>query len=225
MNLKMRIHKEGKKILLGASAVLLGTHFILAKHAAVSYWNYVFFATVSTLFYAWLVCFFRDPRRVISLREASVLAPADGKIVAIEQVYEEEYLQDSRMQVSIFMSPFNVHVNRNPISGIVKFFKYHPGKYLLAWHPKSSTKNERTTIVVQHAQGEQVLFRQIAGFLARRIKSYLREGEHVRQGNEFGFIKFGSRVDVFLPLNAQLKVSLGDKVKGGVSLLAELPLQ
>jgi phosphatidylserine decarboxylase len=218
----MRIHKEGKNILLGAFIVLLSTHFILAKYCTIAYWHYAFFTTISTLFYAWLLCFFRDPRRVSSLREACVLAPADGTIVAIQKVYEEEYLQDSRIQVSVFMSPFNVHVNRNPISGIVKFFKYHPGKYLVAWHPKSSTKNERTTIVVQHAQGEQVLFRQIAGFLARRIKSYLREGEHVRQGSEFGFIKFGSRVDVFLPLNAQIKVSLGDKVKGGVSLLAEL---
>jgi phosphatidylserine decarboxylase len=219
----MRIHKEGKRILFSASIILLSMHLLFAKHSAtISYQVYALFATMSTLCYAWLVWFFRDPRRVISLREACVLAPADGTIVAIEQVYEAEYLQDSRMQVSIFMSPFNVHVNRNPISGIVKFFKYHPGKYLVAWHPKSSTKNERTTIVVQHAQGEQVLFRQIAGFLARRIKYYLREGEHVHQGNEFGFIKFGSRVDVFLPLNAQIKVSLGDKVKGGISLLAEL---
>jgi phosphatidylserine decarboxylase len=221
----MRIHKEGRSILLSASVILLGAYFVLAKQGTMSHRSYVFFMTISALFYAWLIYFFRDPRRVISLQEACVLAPADGTIVVIQKVYEDEYLKDSRMQVSIFMSPFNVHVNRNPISGIVKFFKYHPGKYLLAWHPKSSTKNERTTIVVQHTQGAQILFRQIAGFLARRIKSYLREGEHVRQGNEFGFIKFGSRVDVFLPLNTQLKVSLGDKVKGGISLLAELPLQ
>jgi phosphatidylserine decarboxylase len=218
----MRIHREGKNILLVASVFFLGTNLILAKRCAMMHQNYALFAAMSTLLYAWLVYFFRDPRRVISQQDAGVLAPADGKIIAIQKVYEDEYLQDDRIQVSIFMSPFNVHVNRNPISGIVKFFKYHPGKYLVAWHPKSSTKNERTTIVVEHARGAQVLFRQIAGFLARRIKSYLQEGEQVHQGSEFGFIKFGSRVDVFLPLNAQIKVSLGEKVKGGVSLLAEL---
>ena len=184
--------------------------------------NYALFTAISTLFYGWLMYFFRDPHRVIFQQAACVLAPADGKIVAIQKVYENEYLQDNRIQVSVFMSPFNVHVNRNPISGIVKFFKYHSGKYLVAWHPKSSVNNERTTIVVEHAQGVQVLFRQIAGFLARRIKFYLQEGEQVYQGSEFGFIKFGSRVDVFLPLNVKLKVSLGEKVKGGISVLAEL---
>jgi phosphatidylserine decarboxylase len=216
----MRIHKEGKSILLGVFIVLLGIHFILAKYSTMVY--YAIFAIISTLFYAWVVWFFRDPRRIISLREKCVLAPADGTIVDIKEVYEDEYLQDKRIQISVFMSPFNVHVNRNPISGIVKFFKYHPGKYLVAWHPKSSTKNERTTVVVEHEQGVQVLFRQIAGFLARRIRFYLREGEQVQQGSECGFIKFGSRVDVFLPLNTKLKVSVGDKVKGGVSVLAEL---
>jgi len=218
----MRIHKEGKNILLGVSIVLLGTHFILAKYGMMTHRSYVLFTTMSTPCYAWLIYFFRDPRRVISLREKSVLAPADGKIVAIQQVYEDEYLQDSRIQISVFMSPFNVHVNRSPISGMVKFFKYHPGKYLVAWHPKSSTKNERTTIVLENERGTQVLFRQIAGFLARRIKFYPREGEQIQQGSECGFIKFGSRVDVFLPLNAQIKVRLGDKVKGGDSVLSEL---
>jgi phosphatidylserine decarboxylase len=216
----MRIHKEGKSILLGVFIVLLGMHFLLAKYSTMM--HYAIFATISTLFYAWVVWFFRDPRRIISLREGCVLAPADGTIVDIKEVYEDEYLQDKRIQISVFMSPFNVHVNRNPISGIVRFFKYHPGKYLVAWHPKSSTKNERTTVVVEHEQGVQVLFRQIAGFLARRIRFYLREGEQVQQGSECGFIKFGSRVDVFLPLNTKLKVSLGDKVKGGISVLAEL---
>jgi len=218
----MRIHREGKNILLVAFVFLLGTHLILTKRCAIMHRNYALFTAISTLFYGWLMYFFRDPHRVIFQQAACVLAPADGKIVAIQKVYENEYLQDNRIQVSVFMSPFNVHVNRNPISGIVKFFKYHSGKYLVAWHPKSSVKNERTTIVVEHAQGVQVLFRQIAGFLARRIKFYLQEGEQVYQGSEFGFIKFGSRVDVFLPLNVKLKVSLGEKVKGGISVLAEL---
>lgn len=218
----MRIHKEGTIILLIASIVLLGTHIILAKYSTITPLRYVLFTIISTLLYGWIIYFFRDPHRVISLQEQCVLAPADGTIVAIKEVYEDEYLQDNRIQISVFMSPFNVHVNRNPISGIVKFFKYHPGKYLVAWHPKSSTKNERTTVVVAHKKGVQVLFRQIAGFLARRIKVYLREGEQVQQGNEFGFIKFGSRVDVFLPLDAKIEVRLGEKVKGGTSVLAAL---
>lgn len=219
----MRIHREGRKILLVASIFLLSVHLIiLVRHGTMAPWYYAFFTATSTLLYVWLIYFFRNPHRVILQQEAHVLAPADGTIVAIQEVYEDEYLKDSRIQVSVFMSPFNVHVNRNPISGTVKFFKYHPGKYLVAWHPKSSTKNERTTIVVEHAQGAQVLFRQIAGALARRIKSYVREGDRVQQGSECGFIKFGSRVDVFLPLDAKLRVSLGQKVKGGGSVLAEL---
>ena len=218
----MRIHKEGKTILFSASIILLSTHLIFVKHVAVIHRHHTLFTTLSTLFYIFLIYFFRHPHRVIAPQDKWVLAPADGKIVAIQEVYEGEYLQDIRIQISVFMSPFNVHVNRSPISGRVKFFRYHPGKYLVAWHPKSSTKNERTTVVVEHAQGAQVLFRQIAGFLARRIKFYLQEGEHVQQGSECGFIKFGSRVDVFLPLNTKLQVSVGDKVKGGHSVLAEL---
>jgi phosphatidylserine decarboxylase len=218
----MRIHKEGISILLVVLIVLLIVHVIFLKYGTIAHRNYIFFSILSTLLYAFIVYFFRDPVRIVALQEGYVLAPADGTIVAIKEVYEDEYLQDNRIQISVFMSPLNVHVNRNPISGIVKFFKYHPGKYLVAWHPKSSTKNERTTVVVAHKQGVQVLFRQIAGFLARRIKVYLREGEQVQQGNEFGFIKFGSRVDVFLPLDAKIEVSLGEKVKGGTSVLAEL---
>jgi phosphatidylserine decarboxylase len=218
----MRIHREGKNIVLGASIFLLSIHFILVKYSIMTHQHYAFFTAMGALLYAWLIYFFRNPHRAILQREAYVLAPADGTIVAIQDVYEDEYLRDNRIQVSVFMSPFNVHVNRNPISGLVKFFKYHPGKNLVAWHPKSSTKNERTTIVVEHAQGVEILFRQIAGFLARRIKFYVREGDQVQQGSECGFIKFGSRVDVFLPLDAKLRVSIGQKVKGGSSVLAEL---
>lgn len=220
----MRIHKEGISILLTAFIVLLIVHAIFLKYGTIASRHYIFFSILSTLLYAFLVYFFRDPVRIVALQERCVLAPADGKIVAIQQVYEDEYFHDSRIQVSIFMSPLNVHVNSNPISGLVKFFRYHPGKYLVAWHPKSSAKNERTTIVIEHEAGASILFRQIAGFLARRIRFYLQEGEVVQQGSECGFIKFGSRVDVFLPLDAKIKVSLGEKVKGGASILAELEL-
>src|SRR5690606_33133492 len=152
-----------------------------------------------------------------------VLAPADGKVVVIEETEETEYFKARRKQISIFMSPVNVHVNRSPVSGTVSFFKYHPGKYLVAWHPKSSTENERTTVAVRTENGVEVLFRQIAGALARRIKWYVQEGQTIEQGQEFGFIKFGSRVDIFLPLDAVVKVQVGDITKGGRTVIAELP--
>ena len=148
------------------------------------------------------------------------MCPADGKVVVIEETEETEYFHDRRLQVSIFMSPTNVHVNRNPISGIVSYFKYHPGKFLVAWHPKSSTENERTTVVVKKANGVEVLFRQIAGALARRIVWYVKEEQTVTQGDEFGFIKFGSRVDLFLPIGTKVNVQIGDKVVGGKTIIA-----
>lgn len=151
--------------------------------------------------------------------ERLILCPADGKVVVIEETEETEYFHDRRIQVSIFMSPVNVHINRNPVSGIVRFFQYHPGKYLVAWHPKSSTLNERTSIAVRTSNGKEVLFRQIAGAMARRIVWYVKEGMAVEQGAEFGFIKFGSRVDVFLPLDAKVDVKIGDKVSGGLTVL------
>lgn len=166
--------------------------------------------------------FFRNPSRHTVLQEDGVIAPADGKVVIIEKVFEPEYFQGERLQISIFMSPFNVHVNRNPVSGEVAFFKYHPGDYLVAWHPKSSTLNERTTVVVRTPQGHEVLFRQIAGALARRIRWYIGKGDKVRQGEEFGFIKFGSRVDLYLPLNAVPRVQIGQKVRGGETCIAKL---
>jgi phosphatidylserine decarboxylase len=174
--------------------------------------------------------FFRNPSRKIMRNDRHVLSPADGKVVVIEEVFENEYFHDKRLQVSIFMSPLNVHVNRYPVSGKISFYRYHPGKYLVAWHPKSSTENERTTVCLTpnssptgdgNKRGE-VMFRQIAGALARRIVFYGKEGETVEQGKQCGFIKFGSRVDVLLPLNAKIKVKLGDKVTGGVSILAEI---
>lgn len=168
--------------------------------------------------------FFRSPAITIAKDETQVLCPADGKVVVIEEADETEFLKDRRLQISVFMSPINVHINRNPISGVVKYFKYHPGKYLVAWHPKSSTENERTTVVTETSTGIPVLFRQIAGALARRIVWYVKEGDVVEQGDEFGFIKFGSRVDIFLPLGTKINVELGEVVKGGKTVLAELPL-
>src|SRR5690606_10616755 len=164
--------------------------------------------------------FFRSPSRDIQRDEKTMLCPADGKVVVIEETQENEYFKDKRLQVSIFMSPTNVHVNRNPISGIVSYFKYHPGKFLVAWHPKSSTENERTTVVVKKSNEVEVLFRQIAGALARRIVWYVKQGDKVNQGEEFGFIKFGSRVDVFLPIGTKITVNIGEKVVGGKTVIA-----
>jgi phosphatidylserine decarboxylase len=164
--------------------------------------------------------FFRNPKRNTPVNPAHVIAPADGKVVVIEEVEEPEYFKGKRLQVSIFMSPFNVHVNRYPVSGAVKYVKYHPGLYLVAWHPKSSTDNERTTVVVQNESGHEVLFRQIAGALARRIVYYAREGDKATQGSEFGFIKFGSRVDIFLPVGTKVDVQLNQVVRGGESVIA-----
>jgi phosphatidylserine decarboxylase len=166
--------------------------------------------------------FFRNPFRTIKQYDNKIVyAPADGKVVVIEQVVENEYFKDKRIQISIFMSPFNVHVNRNPIGGIVSYYKYHRGKYLVAWHPKSSTENERTTVVIANDKSE-VLFRQIAGAMAKRIISYVREGQMVTQGADMGFIKFGSRVDIFLPLDAKITVTKDQTVKGNQTVLAHL---
>ena len=219
----MTIHKEGRLLLLVLAVLFLALNF------GASYYypqvsllqNIVLIFTV--IFFLIVLQFFRSPKIVTHVNEKLVIAPADGKVVVIEDVFEEEYFNSTRKQVSIFMSPVNVHVNRSPVSGIVKYFKYHAGKYLVAWHPKSSTENERTTIVVDLGNGLEVLVRQIAGALARRIKWYVDEGTQIEQGNEFGFIKFGSRVDVFLPIDAVVKVNIGDKTKGGKTILAELP--
>lgn len=185
------------------------------------YLHYIVWAILVVVF-LWIVKFFRYPERIISPDESQVLSPADGKIVAIEEVFEPEYFKDKRIQVSVFMSPNNVHVNWAPISGIIRFMKYHPGKYLVAWHPKSSTHNERTSVVIENYGGVQILLRQIAGALARRIVCYAHEGNTIRQGDEFGFIKFGSRVDIFLPVNAEIKVKIGDKVAGKQTVIAFL---
>jgi phosphatidylserine decarboxylase len=218
----MTFHKEGYTSL--AITVL----FIFVVNALISFYfpdahvvKWIVYV-LSFLLFITIVQFFRSPILHISKNESQVLCPADGKVVVIEETDEPEFLKDRRIQLSVFMSPVNVHVNRNPISGIVKYFKYHPGKYLVAWHPKSSTENERTTVVTENSEGTQVLFRQIAGALARRIVWYVKEGDVVEQGQQFGFIKFGSRVDIFLPLGTKINVELNQVVKGGRTVLAEL---
>ncbi len=165
--------------------------------------------------------FFRNPTRQFTTGDNFIISPADGKVVVIEETEEPEYFKGKRLQVSVFMSPINVHVNRYPIAGDVVFFKYHPGKFLAAWEPKSSTDNERTTVVVKHSGGKEILFRQIAGALARRIVWYCKEGDKASQCQEMGFIKFGSRVDLYLPLDVKVKVKIGDVVKGSQTVLAE----
>ena len=215
------IHREGWTILIVLLIILIGLNLAISKWLPGGEYNNLFIG-LSLVLYILVLQFFRSPRVISLENENQVIAPADGKVVVIENVLEEEYLHEKRIQISIFMSPLNVHVNRNPVSGIVKYFKYHAGQYLVAWHPKSSEKNERTTMAVELQNGLEILVRQIAGAMARRIKWYIEEGEEVTQGKEFGFIKFGSRVDVFIPLNARVLVKLGDKTKAGKTVLAEL---
>ncbi|WP_460967184.1 phosphatidylserine decarboxylase family protein [Spirosoma migulaei] len=219
----MRLHREGNTIMLTTGLVLLALNllayfYLFSDNPTAT----TLLGVVSLVLFLLVVQFFRIPNRLLTTGDTQVIAPADGKVVVIEETNEDEYFKDRRRQVSIFMSPLNVHVNRNPVSGIVRYFKYFPGKYLVAWHPKSSTENERTTVVIQTANGVEVLLRQIAGAVARRIIWYVKEGQPVKQGDEFGFIKFGSRVDVFLPLDAEIKVNIGDVTKGGVTVIAEL---
>lgn len=218
---RMKIHREGFKILiiwglfLFASCLLLNI-FVYNNDA------FLYGSIISALVLFTLVLqFFRSPTRVLTQGEDAIVSPADGVVVTIEKVMENEYLKKECMLISVFMSPLNVHVNRYAISGEVTYFKYHPGKYLVASHPKSSTENERTTVVVEQNGERKVLMRQIAGYVARRIVSYCKRGDFARQTDEFGFIKFGSRVDVYVPLNAKILVELNQKVKGGVSVLAE----
>ncbi|PQA53747.1 MULTISPECIES: phosphatidylserine decarboxylase family protein [Siphonobacter] len=218
----MTIHREGIATLSLALAILLAINATIAYLFPAQTLTRQVVIVVSIIVYLIILQFFRSPRRKTVQDSKHIIAPADGKVVVIEETVETEYFNGPRRQVSIFMSPINVHVNRSPLSGMVSFFKYHPGKYLVAWHPKSSTENERTTIVVRHESGVEVMFRQIAGALARRICWYVKEGDAVTQGEEFGFIKFGSRVDIFLPLDAKILVKLGDKPVSGQTVIAEL---
>ncbi|NCT74432.1 MAG: phosphatidylserine decarboxylase family protein [Chitinophagaceae bacterium] len=217
----MTIHKEGYPTIAWTAIIvgiinLLSFYFISFDLPLVS--ALISVVTVGLLIF--IISFFRIPRRTLTINENAIIAPADGKVVAIEEVQADEYFTDRRIQVSIFMSPLNVHVNRNPVTGDVVYSQYHKGKYLVAWHPKSSTENERHTVVYRK-NGKEVLTKQIAGALAKRIVNYLSAGQSVKQTEEMGFIKFGSRVDLLLPLDAKIKVKIGDKPQGGVTVVAE----
>ena len=213
-------HKEGHKIIF-ISLVILVVSILIIDHFIMLEWLRKTLMLILLAFFVLVLQFFRNPKRIGALNDNQVLAPVDGKVVVIEEVLETEYFNEKRLQVSIFMSPINVHVTRFPIGGTIVYSKYHPGKFLVAWHPKASEENERTTVVIDNPSFGKVLYRQIAGALAKRIVNYARENETAIQGADSGFIKFGSRVDLFLPLDSKIKVALNEKVKGGVSIIAE----
>ncbi len=218
------IHPEGYSILLTialAGAVIAGVVYWRTGLSA-GFYGVVFSTLLLLLF---LTVFFRNPKRRYRVARDIIVAPADGRVVAIEQVNETEYFQKPMLKISIFMPPWTPHMNKAPITGIVKYVKYHPGRYLVAWHPKSSEENERNTVVFQRFDGIEVMVRQIAGYLARRVKCYVRPGDIVVQGQDFGFIRLGSRADVFLPLDAEVKVRLHERVKAGITELAVVPLR
>ena len=216
----IRFHKEGYKIIVIAF-ILSITGILLAEKFIEIIWVVKAIQIIILAFLFIVLQFFRNPKRATNLNENTIIAPVDGKVVVIEEVEEPEYFKDKRLQVSIFMSPINVHVTRYAMSGVVKYSKYHPGKYLVAWHPKASTENERTTIVLDNKIFGEVLYRQIAGALAKRIVNYAEEGTEVIQGTDAGFIKFGSRVDLYLPIGTELTIKLGDVVKGGTQVVAK----
>ena len=217
----MRLHKEGSKIMIFTFIGLLVFNLALTPFLSGSPMIRGAFGLFSLFIFGVVVQFFRVPNRKVEIKDGQIISPADGKVVVIEKVFEDEYYKEERIQVSIFMSPFNVHINWAPLSGLVKYVKYHPGRFLVAWHPKSSTENERTTFVFENNKGS-ILVRQIAGFLARRIVFFVKEEDKIDQGDEFGFIKFGSRVDLLLPTNANIKVNLDQKVIGKQTIIAEL---
>jgi len=216
----MVIHKEGRKTILISFLILIFINFFAVYLDIPTLLFYVILG-LSLFLFLFIAQFFRSPSIKINQNDQVLYSPAEGKIVIIDKVFEDEYFKANKIQVSIFMSPFNVHINRNPISGEVDFYKYHPGKYLLAWHPKSSKLNERNTIVINSKNNIQILMRQIAGTVARRIKCYIKEGDKVNQCEEFGFIKFGSRVDLFLPLDFKFNIKLGDKTYAGITKIGK----
>lgn len=212
-------HKEGHKIIL-LSFITVVIITLLLDYFSVEYKTYIQLFLIIQLII--VLQFFRNPKRVTNVGDKNIVSPVDGKVVVIEEVFEPEYFKEKRIQVSIFMSPINVHVTRYPIGGQVTYSKYHPGKYLVAWHPKSSTENERTSIVIKNENCGEILYRQIAGALAKRIINYAKESTYVNQGDDAGFIKFGSRVDLFLPLDTEINVSLNQKVKGAEDIIAKV---
>ena len=214
-------HKEGFKIIAITFLLVALFAVVVDKFVSLQWLQYLLFFTLFVLLFL-ILQFFRNPKRTTLLNDNTVVSPVDGKVVVIEEVFEPEFFKEKRLQVSVFMSPINVHVTRYPIGGQVAYSKYHPGKYLVAWHPKASTENERTTVVVDNPTYGKVLYRQIAGALAKRIVNYAKQGDAATQGEDSGFIKFGSRVDLFLPLDTKIKVNLNQKVKGGESIIAEM---
>jgi len=212
-------HKEGHKIIAITFFIVVVCSILTNEFVTIEWLRILLLVTFIVLLVL-ILQFFRNPKRTYSPNLDQIVSPVDGKVVVIEEVFEKEYFKEKRLQISVFMSPLNVHVTRYPSEGKVVFSKYHPGKYLVAWHPKASEENERTTVVVKSSSFGDILHRQIAGALAKRIVNYAEEGQEVAQSSESGFIKFGSRVDVFLPLDAKVNVSLNQKVKGGVSILA-----
>jgi phosphatidylserine decarboxylase len=218
----MSIHKEGYKLLAyGFIALLVINVFVNIFWSEYDLLKWAFIIC-SLMLYIFLLFFFRWPERDLEPNHGLIYAPADGKVVVIEETFEKEYFNDTRLQVSIFMSPFNVHSNRYPVSGHIKYVRYHPGNYMVAWHPKSSELNERSTIVIETPDGTEILIRQIAGAVARRIVTYAKEQQDVQQGDELGFIKFGSRVDVFLPLGTEIEVPILQQVKANKSVIARI---
>ncbi|GAK93822.1 phosphatidylserine decarboxylase [Nonlabens ulvanivorans] len=213
-------HKEGTVSILIGIAVA-GILTAIATQIDMPNWLSYILIALGLVFLIIILQFFRNPKRATILDDKTIVSPVDGKVVVIEKVQENEYFKGERLMISVFMSPINVHVTRYPIGGKVSYSKYHPGKYLVAWHPKASEENERTTVVVDHSNGQQVMHRQIAGALAKRIVNYAVENDNVAQGSESGFIKFGSRVDVYLPIGTPVNVELNQKVKGGVTVLAQ----
>lgn len=212
-------HKEGAKIIL-ISTTLFVVLLLLSPQVITNYWILKSFQVVLLLLLITVLQFFRNPKRHLEVNDHTIIAPVDGKVVVVEEVFETEYFKDKRLQVSIFMSPINVHVTRYATSGKVKYSKYHPGKYLVAWHPKASTENERTTVVIENRIFGEIMYRQIAGALAKRIVNYAEEGTHVRQGEDAGFIKFGSRVDLYFPLGTTINVQLNQKAVGNRTIIA-----
>jgi phosphatidylserine decarboxylase len=216
----MKIHKEGYRTLIIVSSCLILINFGLYLLAEFRGWGLSLSTGLSLLILAYFTQFFRNPIRIIIKEDKTLYAPADGRLVVVEETDETEYFEDDRLQVSIFMSPYNIHSNRSPVSGVISYIKYHPGKYLVAWHPKSSELNERSTIVIKCDNGVEILMRQIAGAVARRIVTYPKVGDRVEQGDEIGFIKFGSRVDLFLPLETLINSNIGDSVRSGITKLS-----
>lgn len=214
-------HKEGYKIIIITFVIVVAGLLVIESFVEINWLRILLMLTLG-VFLILILQFFRNPSRKTVLNDNHVLSPVDGKVVVIEEVFEKEYFKDKRLQVSVFMSPINVHVTRYPIGGKIAFSKYHPGKFLVAWHPKSSEENERTTVVVENDTYGKVLFRQVAGALAKRIVNYANENDDATQGADSGFIKFGSRVDLYLPLDTKIQVELNQKVKGGESIIAQL---